>query len=413
MSEQSNISVDHFFDPSSKDFIHDPVPTLERLSAEFPIARFEAWQAWLVTGHQNIISCLLDRRLSTDFNLWEFAPAKKPFEEMDAFEKLMNNNLFFLDRKNHLRLRKLALPAFSPRIMEKMKERFTILVKERFDEIGTPESFNFGAEIAEIVPTQAIASLVGIPRDKFPIFDSLAYGVVRGINPMLTPEERQEAIKGVPEGLDLLNELIDERRANPGDDFLSTLILAEDEGSKLSNLEMCALVGAVLGAGSDTAVDLHSYLIKNLLQHPDQHHSLMADETLVQGAISETLRYESSGKTGLARYASEDIEIQGHQIKKGQMVQLITSTAGMDPLIYNDPSTFNIQRDHDKSISFGQGPHYCIGVTLVRSQTEVMLKELFKRFPNLSLGDEIVYDYAHHNARRMDVMTVNTNIAKS
>ena len=265
MSEQSNISVDHFFDPSSKDFIHDPVPTLRRLSADFPIARFEAWQAWLVTGHQNIISCLLDRRLSTDFNLWEFAPAKKPFEEMDAFEKLMNNNLFFLDRKNHLRLRKLALPAFSPRIMEKMKERFTILVKERFDEIGTPESFNFGAEIAEIVPTQAIASLVGIPRDKFPIFDSLAYGVVRGINPMLTPEERQEAIKGVPEGLNLLNELIDERRANPGDDFLSTLILAEDEGSKLSNLEMCALVGAVLGAGSDTAVDLHSYLIKNLL----------------------------------------------------------------------------------------------------------------------------------------------------
>ena len=129
MSKQTKISVDHFFDPSSKDFIHDPAPTLEKLSAEFPIARFEAWQAWLITGHQNIISCLLDKRLSTDFNLWEFAPAKKPFAEMDAFEKLMNNNLFFLDRKNHLRLRKLALPAFSPRIMEKMKERFTVLVK--------------------------------------------------------------------------------------------------------------------------------------------------------------------------------------------------------------------------------------------------------------------------------------------
>ena len=411
MSNQLDISVDHFFNPSSKEFIHDPTPTLEKLSHEFPIARFEAWQAWLVTGHQNIISCLLDRRLSTDFNLWEFAPPKKPFEEMDAFEKLMNNNLFFLDRKNHLRLRKLALPAFSPRIMEKMKERFKILVKERFDEIGTPESFNFSAEIAEIVPTQAIASLVGIPRDKFPIFDSLAYGVVRGINPMLTPEERKDAIKGVPEGLDLLNELINERRANPGDDFLSTLILAEDEGSKLSNLEMCALVGAVLGAGSDTAVDLHSYLIKNLLQHPKQHDALMADETLVQGAISETLRYESSGKTGLARYASEDMEIQGHCIKKGQMVQLITSTAGMDPLIYQNPSTFDIKRDHDKSISFGQGPHYCIGVTLVRSQTEVMLKELFKRFPNLTLGDEVVYDYDHHNARRMDVMMVKTNIS--
>jgi cytochrome P450 len=173
---------------------------------------------------------------------------------------------------------------------------------------------------------------------------------------------------------------------------------------------MCALVGAVLGAGSDTAVDLHSYLIKNLLQHPEQLDLLKADPGLVQGAISETLRYESSGKTGLARYASEDLDINGHEIKKGQMVQLITSTAGMDSSIYEEPRKFDIQRDHDKSISFGQGPHYCIGVTLVRSQTEVMLKELFKRFPNLSLGNETVYDYNHHNARRMDVMMVNTNL---
>ena len=155
---------------------------------------------------------------------------------------------------------------------------------------------------------------------------------------------------------------------------------------------------------------MHSYLIKNLLQHPKEFELLKADPSLVQGAISETLRYESSGKTGLARYASEDLELNGNQVQKGQMVQLITSTAGMDPVLYKNPRKFDIRRIHDKSISFGQGPHYCIGVTLVRSQTEVMLKELFKRFPNLSLGDEVVYDYNHHNARRMDVMTVNTNI---
>ena len=93
---------------------------------------------------------------------------------MDSFETLMNNNLFFLNRTDHLRLRKLALPAFSPRIMDQMKVRFAKLVKERFDEIGEPEEFNFATEVAEIIPTQAIASLVGIPRDKFPIFDSLA-----------------------------------------------------------------------------------------------------------------------------------------------------------------------------------------------------------------------------------------------
>ena len=118
---------------------------------------------------------------------------------------------------------------------------------------------------------------------------------------MHTQEERKEAIKGVPRGLALLNEMNDKRSGNPSDNNKSTLILAEDQGSKLSNMEMCALVGAVLGAGSDTAVDLHSYLIKNLLQHPEEFESLKSDPGLVQGAISETLRYETSGKTDMAR----------------------------------------------------------------------------------------------------------------
>ena len=112
MINTDELTVDHFFDPSSKNFIDDPKPIIEKLVKEYPIARFNAWSAWLVTGNKNITDCLLDRRLSTDFNLWEHAPPKKELADMDAFEKLMNNNLFFLNRSNHLRLRKLALPTF-------------------------------------------------------------------------------------------------------------------------------------------------------------------------------------------------------------------------------------------------------------------------------------------------------------
>ena len=105
--------VDHFFNPSSKDFIHDPVPTLEKLSAEFPILDLMLGKLGWLLAMQTYINCLLDTRLSTDFNLWEYAPPKKPFEEMDAFEKLMNNNLFFLDqKKSSYGLENLALPAF-------------------------------------------------------------------------------------------------------------------------------------------------------------------------------------------------------------------------------------------------------------------------------------------------------------
>ena len=99
MINTDELTVDHFFDPSSKNFIDDPKPTIEKLVKEFPIARFNAWSAWLVTGNKNITDCLLDRRLSTDFNLWEHAPPKKELADMDAFEKLMNNNLFFLNSR--------------------------------------------------------------------------------------------------------------------------------------------------------------------------------------------------------------------------------------------------------------------------------------------------------------------------
>ena len=97
MINTDELTVDHFFDPSSKNFIDDPKPTIEKLVKEYPIARFNAWSAWLVTGNKNITDCLLDRRLSTDFNLWEHAPPKKELEDMDAFEKLMNNMSQTLD----------------------------------------------------------------------------------------------------------------------------------------------------------------------------------------------------------------------------------------------------------------------------------------------------------------------------
>ena len=402
--------VEEFFDPTSKEFIHDPHPYIDRLVREFPIAWFDKWQCWLISGNKRIAQCLLDRRFSTDFNLWEHAPRVKPEEEKTTFEKLMSNNLFFLNRTDHLRLRKLALPAFSPRVMDYMKKKFTLLVKERFSEIGKVKEFNFSKEIAMQIPSQAIASLVGVPEKYFDIFGSLAYGIVRGINPMLSEEERKDATSGVSEGLTMLNELIEERKKEPGEDFLSALILAEEEGDKLNNWEMCALVGSVLAAGSDTAVDLHSYLIKALLEHPDQLQMIIKDQNLIQAAITEVLRHQSTGKTGLARYATEDIDLEGHKIYKNQMIQLISTTAGRDPEAFENPNEFNINRNQENNISFGRGPHYCIGVTLVRSQVEVMFKELFSNYPNLTSTGEIAYDYHHHNSRRLIKFMVQTNL---
>ncbi len=413
MPQATSSVIESLYQPESDAFLKDPMPFQRRMSKECPIAFYAPWSSWIVNTHKLCAKLMKDPVLSTRFSEWEFAPQPKPEAEKNDFDHMFDSSLFVMSYEDHHRMRKLTLPAFSSRVLEKIERQLKDLIVDCFDQIGEPEFIEVFSQIATQLPIRAISRMVGVPADQEALFDGLAYGIVRAINPAISVEERKTAVERTLPGITMLKEMIAERRAleNPGDDFLGTLVkTVDDEGDRLTDWELIGLVGALLGAGADTAVNLHTYILYEMLSHRDQYTLLMENPELMDAALHECLRHGQSGKTGIHRYALEDFEIEGQQVRKGQMVMLNISAANLDEEKYENPEKFDITRSFDNHILFGVGPHHCIGINLAKIQGSLMLQEFMKRFPKAELVSDPQIDKHHHNARRIIDLRIKTNL---
>lgn len=404
------------FNPYSKDFIRSPWDTWNRLVADYPVAWHKDLNMWVVSSHDALLEMLKDNRFSTNYKHWEFAPAPKPVEQQNHFERAIDAGLFAVDPKEHLRLRKLTMPAFSKPVMGKIDAKIRDLVVTCFDEIGTPEQFDAFTMIAEKLPVRSIARMVGVPTNMEDFFHEFAVNVVKSTRINLPVKQREEAMQLTLPGFQYFLDLIKERRAaaHPGDDFIGSLVSASDNGDQLNDYQIVSIIQAVIVAGSDTATDLHTYAIKGLLSNPQQYALLREKPELMENAIIELLRVGAFGKTPQFRFVTEDLEWRGQPFKKGQSILLNLTAGWIDPAKWENPMQLNIERRLDGNIVFGAGAHFCIGTYLVRVQGGLMIQELMKRFPNAELLDgdgQIDYDYNHHNARRINKLIVKTNVA--
>ncbi len=403
------------FNPYSKDFIRSPWATWERLVKEYPVAWHKELQMWVVNSHDALNDMLKDNRFSTNYKHWEHAPAPKPLAEQNHFERAIDAGLFAVEPKEHLRLRKLTMPAFSKPVMGKIDAKIRDLIVQCFDEIGTPDQFDAFTMIAEKLPVRSIARMVGVPTNMESFFHDFAVNVVTATRINLPPKRREQAMQDTLPGFQYFLDLIKERRAlpHPGDDFIGSLVSASDNGDSLNDYQIVSVIQAVIVAGSDTATDLHTYAIQGLLSNPDQYQLLRERPELMENAIIELLRYGAFGKTPQFRFVSEDLEWRGQHFKKGQSVLINLTAAWVDPAKWENPRKLDITRRLDGNLVFGAGAHFCIGTYLVRVQGGLMIQELMKRFPNAELvnGDgDVEYDYAHHNARRINRLLVKTNV---
>jgi cytochrome P450 enzyme len=229
-------------------------------------------------------------------------------------------------------------------------------------------------------------------------FRGFATAMIELINPWLSPDDAGRAMALIPDGVALLEELVAERRRSPGDDLLSTLIHHEEEGERLTSEELLSLVGAIIIAGADTTTHLISYSVWNLLRHPDQLALLRAEPSLLRNAIEEVLRFDSFGKLGNPRYALEPYPLGDVTVRKGQMIIALLPAALRDPEVFPDPDRFDIRRDTSRSITFGSGPHYCMGAALARLEGEVTIGRLLRAFPDMALAAPPTY--ARHVSMR-------------
>lgn len=412
----ARIEIDgKIFNPYSRDFIRSPWATWDKLVKEFPVAWHKDLSMWVVSSHEALMDMLRDNRFSTNYKHWEFAPPPKPVEQQNHFERAIDAGLFAVDPLQHLRLRKLTMPAFSKPVMAKIDAKIRDLITQCFDEIGTPDQFDAFAMIAEKLPVRSISRMVGVPTNMETFFHDFAVSVVKSTRINLPLKEREKAMQDTLPGFQYFLDLIKERRAlpHPGDDFVGQLVAASDNGDSLNDYQIVSVIQAVIVAGSDTATDLHTYAIQGLLSNPDQYQLLRQKPELMENAIIELLRYGAFGKTPQFRFVSEDLEWRGQHFKKGQSVLINLTAAWMDDAKWPEPRKLDIQRRLDGNLVFGAGAHFCIGTYLVRVQGGLMLQELMKRFPNAELvngNGDVEYDYNHHNARRINRLLVKTNV---
>ncbi|MFE1776022.1 cytochrome P450 [Streptomyces sp. NPDC059008] len=358
----------------------DPYPTYARLRDEGPVHRIalpDGSPIWLVTREADVRAGLTDPRLSV--NKAHSGTGYKGFSLPPALDA----NLLNIDSDDHLRLRRLVSKGFTPRRVEGMRE----LVQAAADRLATRLTSRIVAEghadlvreFANPLPLVVIGDLLDVPEPDRRPFSSW-------VGTMIAPEQPGQVAEAVDHIQRFLIDLVALRRTNPGDDLLSALIAARDEGDRLSEDELVSLAFLILMAGSENAQHLISGGLLTLLRHPDQLAALRADPSLLPGAVEEILRYAHPNQMAIRRFPTEPLEIGGVSIPPGDTVLLCLASAHRDPARYLDPDRFNIHREDKAHLALGQGMHYCLGAPLARMEVQVALSTLLGGFPDLALA---------------------------
>ena len=404
--------IEELFNPHSREYMNDPVPQCLELARRAPIVWYEPWQAWIVTRMPDIMACWKTEPLSSDFYDWEFAPKRPPEDEWSNFERAMIGHSLLADHDHHRLVRKVTAPAFSRNVVDAIQRKIEPDVKRLFDELGTPESFDYIEQIASKIPFISITRMIGIPEKYWPDIKQVILTFTETWNPTISDEQRESARQDSNRAIDILKEVIAERRLAPvQDDFLSTLLKIEAENEGFEEGDVITLILALIGAGADTTLVAQQWSVYALLKNPDQIEKALASPDAFSNAFSEINRWGVSSKMGFARYAPRDMEFMGQQLRKGVMVLMMPHLKDHDPEYYANPEVMDVERVFDPDVMFGYGPRYCIGAALAKRQLYLTLSELFTRFPNITLDGEPERDENDHNAIVFKRLMLKTNIS--
>jgi cytochrome P450 len=376
------------FNPLSPDFIKDPYPAFAFLREKDPMFQ-TPFKAYLATRNADVGMILRDRRFGKDFTGRTVARYGPEIMNEPVFRS-MSTWMLTQDPPDHTRLRGLVVKAFTARRVEDMRPRIQSIVDDSIDRVEKNGRMDLIADYAFRLPVIVICDMLGIPEEDREIFFERERTGGRLLDPVpLSRAEIDEANEGHQRSLDYFLKLFDLRRRQPGDDLTTQLVQAEEEGSKLTNEELCGNIILLFGAGHETTVNLIGNGLLALHRNPDQLALLKSRPDLLPNAVEEFLRYDSSVQT-TGRVALEDIgEVGGKDIKKGDAVLCMLGSANRDPAAYENPDKLDITRPNLRPQSFGGGIHTCLGAQLARIEAQVAIATLLRRLPDLKIDDVV------------------------
>jgi cytochrome P450 len=361
----------------------------QRLHAECPVFYYEPLDVFVLTKHEDIREAARHPEIFSSARGLHLHQLRLTPDEVAVYATLYGSGeqFAYADPPRHRELRGVATRIFAPRALERLGEQVRRDVAELTGKIEPGKSFDFVEEVAAVLPIQVAVALIGLPSGHDADIRRWS-DALESLKLIHGPDNIRAAIRQFSEMDDFFRAQFVSKRANPGDDLISTLLVAQLDGEPLTEPDLLTYCSTFLAAGSDTTRSLLAGMAVALAQHPDQLRKLKENPGLLDGAIEESLRWTTPAR-GFLRTAVVDTQVRGVDIKAGQRVYLLYDAGNRDAEVFPDPWAYDIARPNASAhLGFGYGPHLCIAAHLARLEARELYRALLNSFTAIEVSGE-------------------------
>lgn len=379
-SGASALSLYHLLDP---EVLANPYPLFRRLRSEDPVHWDVFLHAWVVTRYVDVLEVL--HTFSADRT---HTPAKLTamgLGDMSPIAQLMVKQMLFMDPPAHTRLRSLASQAFSPARVAVLRTHIREIVKRLLDDVQAKGEMDIIADLGEPLPAIVTAEMLGVPTSDRHLLKAWSTDFAEMLgNFQHNPEHAPRMLRAVQDMTAYFEDQVHLQKDHPQEGLVHSLMTAEVDGDRLTDDEVVATCIVTMVGGLETTTNLIGNGVLTLLRHPQELERLQNDLSLIPSAVEEMLRYESpSQHTG--RLASQDVELGGKLIRKGQAVMAVMAAANRDPERFPDPDRFDVSRADNRHLAFGWAAHFCFGAALARVEGQEVFEAIMRRLHGMEL----------------------------
>ncbi|HUA32685.1 MAG TPA: cytochrome P450 [Candidatus Binataceae bacterium] len=356
----------------------DPYPYFHALREHDPVHFSPVMNGWVLTRYADAIAYLRDHR----FSRAKLLDAMRAQFGDGPILRLQSGELAFLDPPRHTALKNVLGKLLAPQVIEPMRAEVESLVARLLDHLAGAHRMDVIADFAYELPAETMCTMLAVPQPDRIRMREYVEGVVLARGVVRTPEMIAAGDRAAREFVEYLDGLVRDRRAHPGNDFLSALL----ETNRVSDDEAATIAEQMFTAGHATTRNLIGNAVLALLRNSAQLARLRENPALIEGTIEETLRYDPPTQAPSPQIALEDVEVGGRTIRAGERVSVLLGAANRDPARFAEPDHFDITRADNEHLSFSHGIHFCVGSAVARLEAQIAVGALVERMPSLRLA---------------------------